>query len=134
MASCDSWAGPVDQTRQVLRLRSRDASRVEGSDGAWAALRLVVLVAAVIIAWAAIITLNASLAPPRFPNVVASTVLTLGVAIQRVNGVQRWLSASKAKRNERVEKLHTYGQVIASVIQDPQTGGYGDDAGGFPVL
>lgn len=67
-------------------------------------MKLVVLSAAAIVVWAAFITINGTLQSAGTTGVVASTVLVLAVAIQRVNGVQRWLQAPK---NDRIERART---------------------------
>lgn len=66
-------------------------------------LRLVVLAAVAIILWAAFISVANSFTATNYVQFAASTVLILAVAIQRINGVQRWLASPKNRRKQLVE-------------------------------
>lgn len=73
--------------------------------GALNAMRLTVLAAVAIIVWAAVLNIGANVHPLDQTRLAASAVLALAVAIQRVNGVQKWLSKSKNHRKEQAEVL-----------------------------
>jgi hypothetical protein len=66
---------------------------------------LIVVAAVAIIVWAAFISISASVQPLSGPKFVATTVLILAVTIQRINGVQRWLSKPKRSRKEQTDVL-----------------------------
>lgn len=66
---------------------------------------LIVVVAVGIVVWAAFISISASVQPLDKTSFIATTVLALGVAIQRINGVQRWLSKPKRSRQDQTDVL-----------------------------
>jgi hypothetical protein len=68
-------------------------------------IRLTVLVAAVIIAWAAIIGVTSNVHPLNKTHLVAATVIALAVAVQRLNAVQTWLAKPRYIRRECIEAL-----------------------------
>jgi hypothetical protein len=68
-------------------------------------VRLTVLVAAVIIAWAAVIGVTSSVHPLNKTHLVAATVVVLAVAIQRISSVQTWLARPRNVQKESVEAL-----------------------------
>jgi hypothetical protein len=73
--------------------------------GAFVSIRLAVLVAAVIITWAAVIAVTSSVHPLNKTHLVAATVVVLAVAIQRLSAVQAWLAKPRQVRKEGVEAL-----------------------------
>ena len=68
-------------------------------------MRLAVLVAALVVAWAALINIHTSFSPLSAPHAVASAVLAAAVAVQRISSVQKWLSRPRSKRKEHVHTL-----------------------------
>jgi hypothetical protein len=68
-------------------------------------MRLVVFGAAVIVVGAAIITITDTVHPLKIPQLLAATILTLAVAVQRLSGIQRWLTAPASKREVHVKAL-----------------------------
>lgn len=66
-------------------------------------MNLTLLAAVALIVWAAVITINASFASLSPTQFVASVVLAIAVAIQRISGVQRWLTSSKNRRKDQVD-------------------------------
>jgi hypothetical protein len=68
-------------------------------------IRVTVLATAVIIVWAAIIGVTASVHPLNKIHLAAATVVALGIAIQRLNAVQTWLTKPRNIRKERIEAL-----------------------------
>jgi hypothetical protein len=60
-------------------------------------MRLIMFVAVTIVVWAAFVSIGASVHP------LASLILTLAVAIQRLNVVQKWISNPTSNRRQNVE-------------------------------
>jgi hypothetical protein len=65
----------------------------------------VLLVTVVIIIWAAIIGITASVQPLNKTHLAAATIVAAAVAIQRISGVQAWLSRPKNSRKDRIEVI-----------------------------
>ena len=68
-------------------------------------VKVIVFAAVVIIVWAAIINIKASVAPLDSTHVASAIILTLAVAVQRISGVQKWLSKPKDNRRDQVGDL-----------------------------
>ncbi len=68
-------------------------------------VRLTVLAAVVIVAWAAIVGVTSSVHPINKTHLVATTVIVLAIAIQRINAVQAWLAKPHSVRRECIEAL-----------------------------
>ncbi|MEV6636758.1 hypothetical protein AB0M54_39080 [Actinoplanes sp. NPDC051470] len=68
-------------------------------------MRVVTFIAIAVVVMAAVATLVGSQAPLSKPSAVASAALVAAVAVQRINGVQRWLGAPKSRRREQVDVL-----------------------------
>jgi hypothetical protein len=66
---------------------------------------LIIFCAVVITVWAALINIDASFHPPDEARFVAAVILTLAVSIQRVNGIQKWLSSPMNRRKQNVEEV-----------------------------
>lgn len=66
-------------------------------------MRLVVYAAVAIVIGAAFI--SASVKPLSVPQLIATTTLAIAALIQRINGIQRWLSAPRDRRQSHVEAL-----------------------------
>jgi len=68
-------------------------------------MRLAVFVAIVVVAGAAILSLSASIQSSNFTQIATPTLAALAVVVQRINGVQRWLSAPKRRREDHAADL-----------------------------
>jgi len=97
-ATCES------RRRSAGRL-SLDRTSLRRRYGMGAVVKLVVLGAVVIIVWAAVINIGASVQPLNSTHVASSIILTLAVAVQRINSVQKWLSKPKDNRRDQVGAL-----------------------------
>lgn len=63
------------------------------------------LAAVVIVVWAAVIGITASVHPLNKTHLVAATVVAVAVAIQRISTVQTWLAEPKNARKDRIEVI-----------------------------
>jgi hypothetical protein len=68
-------------------------------------MRVAMFGAIAIVVMAALVALFSSQHPLTKPSAISSVVLIAAVAIQRINGIQRWLAAPKMRRRDQVEAL-----------------------------
>jgi hypothetical protein len=73
--------------------------------GVGRSMRLAVLGAVAVVVASAIIIITGTAQPLKIPQLLAATILTLAVVIQRINGIQRWLSGPKDSREHAVRAL-----------------------------
>jgi hypothetical protein len=67
-------------------------------------VRFAIAGASLVIAWAATISIGASLTPAVHPtHLVAIAVLTSAATLQRISGVQKWISAPRSRRKDQVD-------------------------------
>jgi hypothetical protein len=70
-----------------------------------AVVQIVVLGAAAIVVWAAVIMIRQAVDPLRPFDAAAALILTLAVGIQRLSAIQRWLSSARDRRKEQITSL-----------------------------
>lgn len=103
----------VGVTRRVEPLEAQ--ATVYRLVGVCRRMRLALFVAAVIVAWAATISITGNAQTLHTTQLIAPTILALGNAVQRINGVQRWLSAPKKDRRLAVQDMAQ--EVLLSLCQ-----------------
>jgi hypothetical protein len=92
-------------TTSGSKRRELGGSAVLATTSLFADVRFVIFAAIAIVVWAAFVAIRASVSPPNYMQFGATVVLALAVAIQRINGIQRWLSSPKNKRTDSVDTI-----------------------------
>ncbi len=81
-------------------------------------MRAVILVAGAVVILAAYVGVKQSVNPVHPLGVIATAVLFVGVVIQRLNGIQRWLSSPTDRRKEHIATLAQ--QALLEVCENRQ--------------
>jgi hypothetical protein len=99
--------GQPDRTpmRPIMRatVRFPPVGTHDVAPGARTTMMLIIFAAIVIIIWAAFINIGESFHPLDETRFLASVILILAVSIQRINGVQKWLSNPMSNRKQNIE-------------------------------
>jgi hypothetical protein len=67
-------------------------------------MRISIMAANLVVAWAALVSVSGSLTPAvNLSHIAAAVVLIFAAVLQRISGVQKWISASKTLRKDCVE-------------------------------